>query len=73
MTDYISKNALKVAFEEDGHLSAYVEEMIDSCPTLSMHRAEKQYDDLAKCLIGRFIAEAEEAEEEYGEEEDPDE
>ena len=50
MTDYISKNALKVAFEEDGHLSAYIEETIDSCPTFTMHRAEKPYDDLAKCL-----------------------
>lgn len=29
---YISREALKQAFEEDGHLSAYVEEMIDSIP-----------------------------------------
>lgn len=32
MTDCISRSALKAAFEEDGHLSAYVEEMIDSAP-----------------------------------------
>ncbi|MBO5967297.1 MAG: hypothetical protein J6S14_02230 [Clostridia bacterium] len=28
--EYISREELKAAFEEDGHLSAYVEEMIDS-------------------------------------------
>ena len=28
--EYISRAELKAAFEEDGHLSAYVEEMIDS-------------------------------------------
>lgn len=32
MADYISREALKAEFEEDGHLSAYVEEMIDSIP-----------------------------------------
>lgn len=32
MADYINKYDLKAAFEEDGHLSAYVEEMIDSVP-----------------------------------------
>ena len=32
MSDYISRSALKAEFEEDGHLSAYVEEMIDSIP-----------------------------------------
>ena len=32
MEEYISKTALKELFEEDGHLSAYVEEMIDSVP-----------------------------------------
>ena len=31
MDDYISKAELKAAFEEDGHLSAYIEDMIDSC------------------------------------------
>ena len=32
MIDYISREALKDAFEEDGHLSAYVEEMINAIP-----------------------------------------
>ncbi len=32
MAEYICKAKLKEAFEEDGHLSAYVEEMIDSIP-----------------------------------------
>lgn len=32
MREYISREALKDVFEEDGHLSAYVEEMIDSIP-----------------------------------------
>ena len=32
MSDYIDREALKEVFEEDGHLSAYVEEMIDSIP-----------------------------------------
>lgn len=30
MAEYIEREALKAEFEEDGHLSAYVEEMIDS-------------------------------------------
>lgn len=30
--EYISREALKAEFEDDGHLSAYVEEMIDSIP-----------------------------------------
>lgn len=30
--EYIEREALKAEFEEDGHLSAYVEEMIDSIP-----------------------------------------
>jgi hypothetical protein len=29
---YISSDELKQAFEEDGHLSAYIEEMIDAIP-----------------------------------------
>lgn len=32
MPKYIESEALKAVFEEDGHLSAYVEEMIDSIP-----------------------------------------
>ena len=32
MSEYIDCEALKAVFEEDGHLSAYVEEMIDSIP-----------------------------------------
>lgn len=32
MPEYIERGALKAVFEEDGHLSAYVEEMIDSIP-----------------------------------------
>ena len=32
MAEYICKAKLKEAFEQDGHLSAYVEEMIDSLP-----------------------------------------
>lgn len=32
MAEYIEREALKAVFEEDGHLSAYVEEMIDSIP-----------------------------------------
>lgn len=34
MAEYINKAALKEAFEEDGHLSAYVEDMIDSAPSI---------------------------------------
>lgn len=32
MAEYIERGKLKEVFEEDGHLSAYVEEMIDSIP-----------------------------------------
>ena len=32
MIEYIPRDALKAAFEEDGHLSAYVEDMINSVP-----------------------------------------
>ena len=32
MAEYIEREALKAEFEEDGHLSAYIEEMIDSIP-----------------------------------------
>lgn len=34
MSDLISRSALKTAFEEDGHLSAYIEEYIDDAPAV---------------------------------------
>lgn len=34
MSDLISRSALKAAFEEDGHLSAYIEEYIDDAPAV---------------------------------------
>lgn len=34
MSDLISRSALKMAFEEDGHLSAYIEEYIDDVPAV---------------------------------------
>lgn len=34
----IDANALKRAFEEDGHLSAYIEEYIDEAPTHEVAR-----------------------------------
>ena len=30
----INANLLKAGFEEDGHLSPYIEEYIDACPTI---------------------------------------
>ena len=45
MKEYIDKNALKSAFEDDGHLSAYIEEMIDSCPVV----------DVAAGRMGRWV------------------
>ena len=30
----IDANALKTSFEEDGHLSSYIEEFIDNAPTI---------------------------------------
>ena len=44
--EYIEREALKAEFEEDGHLSAYVEEMIDSIPAADVRpvvRARWQY------------------------------
>lgn len=32
----IDANALKASFEEDGHLSGYIEEYIDSAPTIDL-------------------------------------
>ena len=45
MADYIEREALKAVFEEDGHLSAYVEEMIDSIPAA----------DVRPVVMGRWI------------------
>ena len=40
--EYISRAELKAAFEEDGHLSAYVEDMIDSVEdTIDAEEVEK--------------------------------
>jgi hypothetical protein len=39
MSEYIEREALKAVFEEDGHLSAYVEEMIDSIPSADVRPA----------------------------------
>lgn len=41
----IDADALKNAFEEDGHLSGYIEEFIDDMPTL----------DVAPVVHGRWI------------------
>lgn len=41
----IDADALKNAFEEDGHLSGYIEEFIDDMPTL----------DVAPVVRGRWI------------------
>ena len=32
----IDADALKAHFEEDGHLSGYIEEFIDACPTVAI-------------------------------------
>ncbi|MBR4930395.1 MAG: hypothetical protein IKZ00_06290 [Bacteroidaceae bacterium] len=45
----IDANVLKSGFEEDGHLSPYIEEFIDACPTVEpvKHaRWEKDKDDM---------------------------
>ena len=68
MTDYISREALKQAFEDDGHLSAYVEEMIDDIPAADvrevvrgkwLYRGQRVIDDLfptyACSACGRVI------------------
>ena len=45
MSNYIDKTDFKAAFEEDGHLTAYVEEMIDSVKTADVVPAR----DLRDC------------------------
>ena len=69
MPEYIERDTLKAAFEEDGHLSAYVEEMIDSIPAADVRpvvfcRGCKHSDTFApdcteatfplKCLFIRY-------------------
>ena len=41
MAEYIEREALKAEFEEDGHLSAYIEEMIDSIPAADVREVER--------------------------------
>lgn len=45
----IDADVLKAGFEEDGHLSPYIEEFIDACPTVETvkhARWEKDKDDI---------------------------
>ena len=56
MTDYISREALKAAFEEDGHLSAYIEEMNDAIPAADVRpvvrgKWENAGSDVWKCSV----------------------
>lgn len=57
---YIECEALKEAFEEDGHLSAYIEEMIDDSPAADVvevvrcadcKHAEPWYWDKSRCFL----------------------
>ena len=41
MAEYIEREALKAEFEEDGHLSAYIEEMIDSIPAADVREVKR--------------------------------
>lgn len=41
MAEYIEREALKAEFEEDGHLSAYIEEMIDSIPAADVQKVKR--------------------------------
>ena len=56
----IDANALKASFEEDGHLSAYIEEYIDDTPTLDYepvrHSEWKYYhkQNKAVCMACSF-------------------
>ena len=57
MTEYIEREALKAVFEEDGHLSAYVEEMIDSIPAADVRPVkwipvtERLPEDLTRVIV----------------------
>ena len=57
MADYIEREALKAVFEEDGHLSAYVEEMIDSIPAADVRPVkwipvtERLPEDLTRVIV----------------------
>lgn len=50
MAEYIDSEALKAVFEEDGHLSAYVEEMIDSVPAADV----RPVVTCGKCKYGKY-------------------
>ena len=48
--EYIEKAKLKEAFEEDGHLSAYVEEMIDSVPAADVIERKPLPEDVEELV-----------------------
>ena len=51
MAEYIEREALKAEFEEDGHLSAYIEDMINSIPAAD-HGRLVDADALFGCEYG---------------------
>lgn len=46
----IDADYLKAGFEEDGHLSPYVEQFIDACPTLKSQQMWT-IEDIKKALV----------------------
>ena len=50
MAEYIDKAILKEAFEEDGHLSAYVEEMIDLVPAADVVERKPLPEDVEELV-----------------------
>ena len=48
----IDADLLKAGFEEDGHLSPYIEEYIDACPTVETNKTNKfTISDLKRALV----------------------
>ena len=55
MARLIDADALKEAFEEDGHLSGYIEEFIDDMPTITPEPVKGEWERYSLTALGTEI------------------